>query len=115
MNLAATLRHAASVAQGLHAQLGGMAPGASGNFLYGGAPFTGVFGDNEVDEAMNPGGGFRKRLETTLRATRTQFDGVPMTQTELIRTDLGAAKIYRIAKLDTHDPLHYVFTLVKVG
>lgn len=115
MSFAAQLRSAATQSEKILAQLAGMAPAATGNFTYNGATYFGVFGSPAPDELMNPGGGFRKRTELPLSATRTQFTAAPRSQTELIRTDVTPPRVYRISAVDTHDPLHYILTLVKVG
>jgi hypothetical protein len=114
-NYAAQLLAAAADAQGILAQIQGMDASAAGNVLLNGATLVGVFGDPAASEAMNAGGGYRKRVETKLTITRAQLTAAPASQTQLVRTDLAAPITYRIAEVSQDDPLHYVLTLVRVG
>lgn len=107
---------AAVEAQRTMAQIqGAPATSAAPNFLLNGAAFCGVFGAPRIEERMNAGGGYRPRAEVVLRATRGQFSAPPKTQINLTRTDITPHQSYRVESVDSHDPLFYVFTLVKVG
>ncbi len=115
MSLSALLPAAALEAQGLLAQLQGMDASAEGNFLLGGTPYTGVFGTPQVEEVLHPSGGYRRRTVVPLVAVRSQFSGAPASQQQLVRTDLAPSQTYRIEAVGLDDPLHYTFSLVRVG
>jgi hypothetical protein len=108
------LQAAAIEAQTELAEMQGMAAGGS-NVLYRGAEFVGVWGQPQATEAMNPAGGYRRRHEITLTATRAQFDAPPDTKEQIVRTDIAPPVTYRIDVVDTTDVLHYVFRCIKVG
>lgn len=115
MSLAALLQNAAAFAQSQLAQMQGMEPSAVGNTLLNGATVTGVYGKPEVREEPGPRGGTRRLSDVSLTITRAQLDAAPKSQTDLVRIDLTPRITYRIASVDTNDPLHYVLTLSKVG
>lgn len=102
-------------AQETLAQMTGKAPGASGNALYRFNPVTVIFGTPRPTDPMNLGGGYRPRVEIPATLTRTQLAEPPLENESITRTDLTPHVTYRIATVDSHDPLHYVLTLVKVG
>lgn len=115
MSLFAHLQAQFAQAQAALAGAAGALPSDGKNVLINGARYVGVFGSPDPREDMNAGGGHRKLTTLTLTLTRAQFTTPLSTQTELTRLDLTPTQTYRIAKLDTHDPHHYVLTLSKVG
>lgn len=115
MSLFSEMQSAATEAQSNLAQITGTPDPATPNVLYNGETYIGVFGLPSPMEFPNLGGGFRKKTVVRLTLTRTQFTKAPVSQETLTRTDLSIPLGYRIAIVDTHDPLHYVLTLVLVG
>lgn len=114
MSYANLLRNAATTAANTLAQLQGMADGGT-NTLINGAAYVGVYGSPEVDETANPAGGRQRLAQTWVRLTRTQFDAPPQSNIQITRTDTTPRIVYRVASVDTHDPLFYVLMLAKVG
>jgi hypothetical protein len=114
MSLFSEMQDAADEAQSTLAQLQGMASGGT-NLILNGAALVGVFGNPVVAETMNPGGGWRRRVELPLTITREQLGAAPEGRAQVTRTDSAGNPVYRIEAVDTNDPLHWVMTLVKVG
>lgn len=76
-----------------------------------GAPYTGTFGTPRVQQQMLPGGGYRGRTVVTLTLTRGQFAVAPAVRGTVAWRHLS----WRIESVDTHDPFHYVLTLIRTG
>lgn len=108
------LRQAFLRAEQLQARAQGAA--AAGNTtLADGTVCRGVYGQPQVVEVPLVSGGFRRRAEVPLTLTRAQLDTPPVAQSTLTRTDITPNMAYRVEVVDTHDPFHYVLTLVRVG
>jgi hypothetical protein len=114
VSYAQLLRNAAAQAQATLAQLQGMTAGGT-NTLINGAAYVGVYGPPVIREDMHPAGGHRRLSENQVALTREQFAAAPASQADLTRTDISPPITYRIASVDTHDPLYYILTLAKVG
>jgi hypothetical protein len=104
-----------SEAQEILAQMMGKPASGAGNTLYRGGNLTLVYGTPRVVEPFNVGGGSRPRTEVPATLTRTQMSAPPVSKEQLVRTDVTPHITYRIDTVDTHDPIHYVLVLVKVG
>lgn len=116
MGLYSVITSAATDAQSIIAEM----QGASGdvgatNFLVNGFAGIGVFGRAQVVDVPNVGGGYRKRSEVVLMATRDQFTIIPEPKQKLVRTDISPTITYLIDVVDVNDPLHVTFILVKNG
>lgn len=114
------MQSAATEAQQQLAQMVGMGStdaSTSGNTLYNGTVYKGVYGHPQPMEIMNPGGGFRKITIINLTLTRSQFTApfAPQSQQYVTRLDLDPKPTYEISKVDTNDPLIYMLTLRIVG
>mgnify|MGYP001607839790 CR=1 FL=1 len=105
---------AAIQAQSVLAQMQGMTRGGT-NFTNNGAAFVGVFGHPRLVEEMNPGGGYKRRVEVGLIMTRDQIDTPPASKGTVTRTDIEPHITYRIDTVDDNDPLVWVMVLVKIG
>lgn len=115
MSLYSQLQADASSALETLAQMTGKEKTASGNTLFRNGQITVLYGTPRVAEPMNPGGGFRPRVELTASVTRTQLNKAPVPGENMIRVDLTPHITYRIDTVDVHSPLFYVMVLVKVG
>ena len=108
------LQAAATEAETFLAHQRGMADDKAFNLLYAEKNYLGVFGSPQVVSIPQPGGGYRRRTFLQLTVTRDQdrFNPVEKTKiTRLVPTPLE----YIINTIDTHDPIHWVLTLVKFG
>lgn len=117
MSFAGIIQSASVEAQGVLAQIQGMAQGASGNFLYNGQAGIGVFGQAQIVEAPQQMGGYRRRGEVPLTVTRDQEFNFEV-KTKLVRLSTSSrfpSITYAIDKVDVHDPLIWTLTLVKQG
>ena len=97
------------------AEVTGVAGDADGNTLHLGRYYTGVYGPPQVDRQMLPAGGYRQRTALQWTVPRAQFDDDPKVNTTLTRIDLAEHLTYRIDRVNFHDPVHYVLTLIRVG
>jgi len=120
MSLSSEITAAATEAQGILAQLGGMAATATGNFTGpDGKPYTLAFRSADAFESQAAGmemqgHGYADKSVVIATGTRAQFDVAPLgwrrqKGTRLIPAPQTEALILSVA---TDDPLHYVFTLV---
>lgn len=114
MGLFSVITAAATDAQNVIAEMQGAATDAT-NFLVNGFAGKGVFGRAQVVDVPNVGGGYRKRSEVVLMATRDQFTIIPEPKQKLVRTDISPTITYLIDVVDVNDPLHVTFILVKNG
>ncbi len=97
------------------AEVTGMASDALGNTLIAGKNYTGVYSPPQVDRQMLPSGGYRQRTFLQWVVPRAQFAAAPKPLTELVRTDVTPEITYRIERVNLHDPVHYVCTIIRVG
>lgn len=114
MSLSAEISAAFSEAQGTLAEITGAAPGKK-NTLYNGTGYLGIYGQPQVSNQQLPSGGYRQRTSVPLTLTREQFEAAPEKNQTLTRLDLDPQITYRIADVNTHDPFHYLLTLIRVG
>ena len=114
MSLASQMLAATKEAQSRLAEIGGAAAGAL-NSLYNAESFLAVYGQPVVQRTMLPSGGYRQRTFLQVTVTREQFNSPPTANLPWVRTDLEPNIIYRIEKVDQHDPYVYVLTVVRVG
>ncbi len=81
-------------------------------------PVVGVYGTPFVREEPQEGGGYRRRVVLPYTVTRSQLEAPPDTKVRKwvhVRTDLTPNITYRVDTVDLHQPLNYVFFLVKLG
>lgn len=114
MSLNAIMAAATKEAQSRLAQIGGAEQGTD-NSLYNGETYLAVYGQPGVQRTMLPSGGYRQRTFLQTTVTRDQFNSPPTANLPWVRTDMEPNIIYRIEKVDLHDPYVYVLTLVRVG
>ena len=101
--LSAELRAAASEAESILGE----------TFLYNGQRYTGVFGAANISDVLNASGGYTRKAMVQLTATRSQFDSNPSPKQGITR--ISPRIDYLVDAIDTHDPLHFTFMLVKNG
>lgn len=114
MSLASEITTAAAVAQGILAQIGGAAQGAT-NALYNGVDYFCVYGSPQVQNQMLPQGGYRQRTFLSATVTRAQFDALPVAKTKWTRTDLDPNLTYTIDSVGQHDANLLTLTLIRPG
>lgn len=115
MSVNAILPAAILEANGFIAQLKGMNASADGNFQIAGTPYTGNFGNPQVEEVLHPSGGYRRRTFQILEAPMALFSAEPDSQQQLVRTDVTPHQTFRIESVVPLDSLQYRFSLVRVG
>jgi hypothetical protein len=98
-------------------ELQGMDPNSPGNTLMPGSdtPVKVLYGNSRVFFVALPGGGYRKRIETTATMTRAQGLPAPKEMTKIVRTDQTPHVTYVVDAVLTDDPLDFILTLVKHG
>lgn len=114
MSLSAIMQSAATEAQSRLAEIGGAESGVK-NSLYNGAKYLAVYGLPIVVRVMLSSGGYRQRTIVPTSVTRGQFSAPLVANQKWVRTDMDPNLIYLIEKVDLHDSLVYVLTLVRVG
>lgn len=118
MSYAQEMQDAAAEAQGILAQIQGMAATAAGNFIGpDGRPYTLVFRAADaleshaaLSEMSSHGYGDKSLVIAT--ATRDQFTADPLGWRRQKATRLTPRAEVLILSVATDDPLHYVFNLV---
>lgn len=113
MSLYAELQSATTEAHSVLAQIQGMAQTATGNFLYQGSTFLGVFGNPVEVDTMQVGGGYKRRVNIPLVISREAMAAAPQVLTTLVR--LYPRIEYRIESVEEHGPLEWRLMLLKVG
>ena len=121
MSLSSEMTAAAAEAQGVLAEIGGMASGAEGNFTGpDGKPYTMVFRTADAFESSQATGlnmashGYNDQSIVIATATRDQFSAVPIGWRAQHGTRLvpNPAQDCVISTVATDDPYHFVFTLI---
>lgn len=120
MSLASEITSAAAEAQGILAEIGGMASGAAGNFTGpDGKPYTMVFRAADAFETEAAGlqmasHGYNDQTVVVATATRDQFAAVPIDWRARHGTRLvpSPAQDVTISTVATDDPYLFVFTMI---
>lgn len=105
------------MAQRTLAKYAGMT-GETNGMLDGRIPVIGVYGTPFVTETPNERGGYTRRVILPYTVTRDQLEADPDTTQRKwthVRTDLTPHIHYLVETIDRHQPLNYVFFLVKLG
>lgn len=97
------------------AEVTGMASDSDGNALYNGESYVGVFGPSQVDRSMMFAGGYKQRSTASFTVTRGRMSEPPTANESLTRLDTEPNLVYRVEKVLTHDPIHWVVNLIAVN
>lgn len=120
MSLLDTINAAASSAQSTLAQMLGAQYDSSGRLLNTLLNDTkvkclGVYGDAQIQNIPQQGGGYRQRAVLQLSITQDQLDTPPVAKSRLTRLDVTPPVTYIIDFVNTHGNLDYDITLVRLG
>ncbi len=75
----------------------------------------GVYGDAQVQNIPQPGGGYRQRAVMQLSITQDQLAVAPVAKSRVTRLDVTPPVTYIIDFVNTHGNLDYDLTLVRLG